>query len=204
MNNKKQVPIKKALSIGWNKTINNLGFFIGIVLIVWIIGAGPGFLSEKIGDNFPITSLILAILGGILSVIIDMGLIKIGLDFIKSKGSKIKELFLQYPKFWKYLGAIILYLLIILGGLILLIVPGIIWAIKYQFFGYFIIDKDSSIKEAIKKSGEITKGAKWDLFLFDILILLINSIGVLTFGIGLIFTVPTTQIAMAYVYKKLS
>lgn len=200
---KKSLPITEAIVYGWNKTLNNLGFFIGVVTLIWLFSIGPNFLTEYLGDDFPITSVILSILVGIFSIIIDMGLIKIGLDFVKKEKSEIKELFLQYTKFWKYLGGMIVYGLIVLGGLILFIIPGIIWAIKYQFFGYFIVEKGTGIKESLKKSGEITKGVKWNLLKFNILLILINSIGVFTFGIGLIFTIPTTQIAMAQMYKKL-
>lgn len=204
MTKNKSVPIKESIKYGWEQALNNLGFFIGVAILIWIFTAGPGILSDQISKNFPITAIILSVLSGIISIIIDMGMIKIGLDFVKKKSSKIKELFLQHPKFWRYLGATILYALIIIGGLILFIVPGIIWAIKYQFYGYFIIEKDKGIKEAIKESGKITEGVKWDLLLFNALVILINLVGVITFGIGLVFTIPTTQIATAYMYKKLS
>lgn len=201
---KKSFPTKETIVYGWNKTINNLGFFIGVVILVWLFSIGPNLLTEYLGDDFPITSIILGVLVGIVSIIIDMGLIKIGLDFVKKEKSRIKELFLQYSKFWKYLGGMIIYALIVLAGLILFIIPGIIWAVKYQFFGYFIVEKGTGIKESLKKSSKITKDKKWNLLKFDVLLILINFIGIVTFGIGLIFTIPTTQIAMAQMYKKLS
>lgn len=203
MSKKKLIPIQESIEYGWERALNNLGFFIGIVILIWIFSIIPNLLMEYMGEDFPVTSMILGLLAGIFSIIIDMGLIKIGLDFAKKEKSRIKELFLQYPKFWKYLGGLIIYGFIILGGLILLIVPGIIWAIKYQFFGYFIIEKDMGIRESLKKSSEITKNKKWNLFKFNILLILINFLGMLTFGIGLIFTIPTTQVAMAYMYKKI-
>lgn len=199
----KQIPIQEAIKYGWNKALNNLGFFIGVVAIIWIFSIIPNLFMEYLGEDFPITSIILGLLIAIFSVIIDMGLIKISLDFVKKEKSKIKELFLQYSKFWKYLGGMIVYGIIILGGLILLVIPGIIWAIKYQFFGYFIIEKNLGIRESLKRSSKITKNKKWNLFKFNILLILINFLGMITLGIGLIFTIPTTQIAMAYMYKEL-
>jgi len=91
----------------------------------------------------------------------------------------------------------------VLGGTILLIVPGVIWAVKFQFFSYFIIDKGLGPIEALKKSSAITKGVKWNLLGFDLLIGGIALLGVLALLIGLLAAIPTAMIAMAFVYRKL-
>jgi uncharacterized membrane protein len=119
------------------------------------------------------------------------------------KKPKLQIFFLLIHLFFKYLIGDILYGLIIIGGLILLIIPGIIWAIQFQFFGYLIIDKGLGPIEALKKSSKITKGAKWDLFLLGILLVLINILGALALLVGLFATIPTTMIANAFVYRKL-
>jgi uncharacterized membrane protein len=97
-----------------------------------------------------------------------------------------------------------LYGLIVLGGLILLIVPGIIWGIQFQFFAYYILTEGCSPVEALKKSAAITKGSKVNLFLFGLLMALVNLAGLLCLVVGLVVTVPTTLVAMAYVFRKLS
>ena len=84
-----------------------------------------------------------------------------------------------------------------------MIVPGIIWAIKFQFFSYFIVDKEVGPIEALKKSAAITKGAKWDLFVFGALLGLINLAGALCVVVGLFATIPTTMVAIAFIYRKL-
>ena len=90
-----------------------------------------------------------------------------------------------------------------MAGFILLIVPGIIWAIKYQFAQYLVIDKGYKPIEAIKKSGQITKDAKWSLLLLGLLSGLINVLGAIALVVGLFATVPTTMVAKAFVYRKL-
>ena len=105
--------------------------------------------------------------------------------------------------FSKYILSLIIYGLIVLAGLILLIIPGIIWAIKFQFFGYFIVDKGLGPIESLKQSAKITKDTKWTLFLFGLLSGLINLLGALLLLVGLFATVPTTMMAKAFVYRKL-
>jgi uncharacterized membrane protein len=87
--------------------------------------------------------------------------------------------------------------------MILLIIPAIIWGIKFRFFSYFIIDKGAGPIEALKRSSSITMGAKWDLFLFGLLLIGINILGFLALVIGLFATIPTSMVAIAFVYRKL-
>ena len=76
--------------------------------------------------------------------------------------------------------------------------------IRLGFYKYLIIDKkDITIRQAMRESMLITKGVTWKLFLFTILIGLINLLGLLCFVVGLLVTVPLSAIAYAYVYDKL-
>ena len=194
---------KEAIKSGWQTMKSNLGFFIGLLLLVWVISIGPGILTALVSGKIPLLSFILTIASWILQIIISMGLIKIALRFTNNEKGEFADLFSSYPLFFKYLFGSILYGLIVFGGFILLIVPGIIWSIKYQFFAYFIIDKELGPIEALKKSGEITKGVKWNLFLFGLLLAGINLLGVLALLIGIFAAMPTTMVATAFVYRKL-
>ena len=67
---------------------------------------------------------------------------------------------------WRFFGLSILISLIILGGLILLIVPGLFMLKRYFMAPYYLIDKDLSIGEAMKASAEAGQkyaGAIWGL-----------------------------------------
>jgi uncharacterized membrane protein len=193
---------KEAISFGWNLTKTNFGFFVLLLILVAVISVVLTSIPYLAKGKSPLL-FILSLVDIIVRTIITMGLIKISLKFCDNEKAKISDLFSSYPLFLKYLIGSILYVLIILGGLILLIVPGIIWAIQFQFFGYLIIDKGLGPIEALKKSSKITKGAKWDLFLLGILLVLINILGALALLVGLFITIPTTMIANAFVYRKL-
>jgi uncharacterized membrane protein len=90
-----------------------------------------------------------------------------------------------------------------LGGLILLIIPGIIWAIKFSLCFYFVIDKGLGPIEALKASSRTTMGIKWQLFGFGILCGLINFLGLLCLFIGGFATYPTVLVANVLVYRQL-
>ena len=87
--------------------------------------------------------------------------------------------------------------------MILLIVPGIIWALKYSQVRFLILDGQMGIMEVFSKSARMTNGSKMELFILYILLGLLNFAGALLFGIGLLFTVPLTMIVVAFVYNLL-
>lgn len=193
----------EAIHFGWNTMKSNLRFFIGLLIVIGLVYFVLNIIAGLVKKDAPVLSIIISIIGWVLYMIISMGLIKISLKFCDNEKGKFTDLFSSFPLFLKFLFGSILYELIILGGAILLIIPGIIWAIQFQFFSYFIIDKGFGPIEALKKSSLITKGAKWDLFLFGLLLGLINILGAICFLIGLFATIPTTIIAKAFVYRKL-
>ncbi len=199
----KKFVISEAVQFGWDTTKSNIGFFIGIVIVAGLIQYVPDIIAAIIEADAPVLSIIVRIASFVLSLIIGMGLIKIFLRFCDGEKGEFSDLFSCYPLFFKYLIGSILYGLIVTVGLILLIIPGIIWAIKFQFFDYLIVDKGLGPIDALEKSSEITRGVKWDLFIFDILIGIINLLGLLCLLVGLFVTIPITMVATAFVYRKL-
>jgi uncharacterized membrane protein len=180
---------KEAINFGWNVAKKNLGFFALLLILAFFISFASAFLSTAISI--------------IVDMLITIGLIKISLKFCDNEKAKISDLFSSSHLFFNFLIGNLLYALIIIGGFILLIIPGIIWSIKYRFFNYFIVDKGLGPIEALKESARITKGNKWNLFLFGLLLVLIDILGALALLVGLFVTIPTTMIANAFVYRKL-
>lgn len=203
----KRFSIKEPVRFGWEVTEKHFWFFVRVLLIVFLVGlaqSGLGSLTER---SLPIVLAVLIWLITIaliaLSIVLEMGLVRISLRLHDKQEGEFFDLVSAYPLFLKYLLGEILYSLIVLGGLVLLVVPGIIWAVKFQFFGYFIIDKGLGPITALKKSSAITQGVKGRLLLFDILLGLINLAGALVFLVGLLVAIPITMMAMAFVYRNL-
>jgi uncharacterized membrane protein len=194
----------EAIEFGWNTMKANFGFFIGITIIVLIYSLFQ-FLNHYMIENNDLSLFyfVTPIIYLIINSVIKIGLIKISLRFCDNQKGKFSDLFSSLHLFFKYFGASLLYVLIIAGGMLLLIVPGVIWAIKFQYYGYFIVDKGLGPIKALEASSELTEGVKWDLFLFGWLLGCIDLLGLLCLGIGLFATIPTTIIANAFVYRKL-
>lgn len=194
---------KEAIVFGWNTVKSHFLFFLGLLIIIWAIPAFISFISEEAKESLPILFFLILLANWVLSIIFKLGLIHISLLFTDQVKPKYSDLFVPIKQFFPFVFASILYALIIIGGFILLIVPGIIWSIKYGLYRYLIVDKKMGPIEALKKSGEITKGHKMNLFLFGLLLALLNILGVLALGVGLLVTIPISIVASAYVYRKI-
>jgi uncharacterized membrane protein len=192
-----------AVSFGWETMKSNILFFIGILIAMMAIEAVPSLIGDLLEEDYLIISIVFEIISIILNMAVGMGLVRILLIFCDGEQPEFADLFSCFHLVPKYFLSSLLYGLIVLAGFILLIVPGIIWAIKFQFFPYFIVEGGLGPIESLKRSSTITDGAKMDLFLFGLLLLGINIVGLLCLIIGLFVSIPVTMLALAYVYRTL-
>jgi uncharacterized membrane protein len=193
---------KEALKFGRETAKNNLWFFMALFAAIFLIYLGLGRLAALTEKN-ALASALVSLVNWVLQILISIGLISIPLKFINGQKAAFGDLVAGGRWFLRYFTASVFYMLIILGGLALLIIPGLIWAIRFQFFGYLIVDRNLGAVEALKRSWAITRGATWDLAIFSVLLMLINMLGLLALGVGLLITAPISLLAIAFVYRKL-
>ncbi len=65
------------------------------------------------------------------------------------------------------------------------------------------MNQDNDAIAALTRSSEITKGHKWDLLGFFIVLFLLNILGLLVLIVGVIVTAAISLLATAYVYRRL-
>jgi signal peptidase I len=200
----KKILKKEAIRFGWRTMKRNLGFFVGLIILAALIGALPEVGRWLTKETAPLLDLFWTMTGFLLENLLGIGLIRIFLKAVDGEPLHSRDLFSGPPIFVRFLIGNLCYGLLVVAGLILLVIPGIIWALKYQFVPILIVDRGLPIREAFKKSGEITSGAKWPLAFFFLLTTAINILGLLVAVIGLITTLPTTMLAWTLVYRKLS
>lgn len=183
----------------------NLGFFIVFLIIIYAIYMFFGIFTGLFEKRLPVFALVFNLGSLFAGIVINLVMIKVALKFCDDDERPVSEVIsFSGSLLFKFVKGYFLYALIVTAGFLLLIVPGIIWMVKYQYILYFIVDKESGAMDALRKSGEITDGVKWKLFAFLLVLGLINMAGALFFLIGLFATVPTSIVAMAHVYRKLS
>jgi uncharacterized membrane protein len=198
---KKGFSKKEAINFGFDLAKKNLAFFVGLFLIT--LGIAVFMMALRLSAaNAPFVAFVIWIIQTAIDLVIGIGLIHITLKFIDKKKAKYKDLF-YYKPIVNYFLASLLTGLIIFGGFILLIIPGIYFAVRLKYACYLVVDKNLSPVDAVKESWKITKGSVWNLFFFGIVLCLINILGFLCLIVGLFITVPLSMLATTFVYRKL-
>lgn len=196
----------EAIRFGWEATKNNLLFFIVFFIVTLAISGGISSLQyPRLRPEHALYHFLIGVLEMVVSIFLTLAYTKVALRLSAEPGAnfEISDAWSGYPHFLAMLVGSVLYALIVLAGLILLIVPGIIWGIKYSLFTYLILDRGMGPIEALKRSGEITMGHKGNLFLLHLLFVAIALLGALACGVGILVAAPIILIAHAYVYRRL-
>ncbi len=167
----------------------------------------------KIIGQYAIISLLIPIvlyialgkLAGIASLVTAFMLSDLALGYAEGRVFHFGDLFDRYTfkTFFYFCIAVLLVALSIFGGFILLIVPGIVFAVRLSFVKLIAVDKKLSPMAALKESKRITKGYRWKVLGFLTVCALINLLGFICLIVGTLYTGPLTNIARAVLYKKL-
>jgi uncharacterized membrane protein len=183
----------EAVRFGWTIVMANLGLAIVAMIIMLMINAFPVYTE----------SVVVALVSAFFTVVVALGVMRMALRFVDGERGELIDLFAKIPLVVPYLIASIIVGLVTTAGFILLVIPGIYWGLRLQFFGWVIVDKEVGALEATRVSWEITRGSAWQLFLMWWLLFFVNVLGFLAIGIGLLVTVPLSLVAMGHVYRTL-
>jgi hypothetical protein len=229
-NSKKTFSVAEVFSFGWNKTFQNLVFYIVFLIIFGVIYAVLEFLvghSGALGTVFYIILLAFSFISGYV-------FIQTALKVYNNEKLELSKFssYMQFDnRFWNYIGGSVLlgigfgivyfliveslalmthfalqrssiFLLFIVIAIILSVFL-VIYAIAFSFFSYIIIDQNKQIIESIKESYHITKGKKWKIFGVLLMLGILNVVGAFLILLGLLITIPITILSMVFLYKKL-
>lgn len=203
--------IVESLQVGWDIAKNNFVLLLSAVVFTMLASAAPAVMMGVVTritqpDEF-IAQMFMSI-GSMAHFIIYSGLflgvLKMSLALTDNQKTEFSEVFNNFSLLFNFAVAQLIAGFIVVVGMFLLVVPGIIFAIKLQFFPYFIVEQGCGPIEALQKSWELTKGTKWQIFLFDLVVYLMNLLGLICFGVGIFVTLVITIVAAAYVFRKLA
>lgn len=137
---------------------------------------------------------------------IAIGYLNFLLNIVDGKQAQYRDIFYgvkSVEQFAYYVLITLVYAAVVMLGTLLLIIPGIILAIGLGFARYYIAENRLGFKAAFTASWEITKGNKWKIFGFAVVAVLFNLLGLIALGIGLLITIPMTQLMYARMFRNL-
>lgn len=197
--------LDESMAIGWGLFVVNFWKFAGLAGLALFVAALPHIASSVAGLNpdWVAYSIIMSILGMVMNVIANMGIINLLVRIVDGKPVSSNDLWTPAGRFWSFVGATLIYVWIVGFGLCFLVVPGIIFGIMFQFYPYFVVEHRLGPIKALKASAAITAGAMWDLFFLGLLLAIIEGLSLFALLIGIIPAVVFCKFTMTHVYKRL-
>ncbi len=200
----------------WKTVTSNIVFFVWVALsyiAVWAVFVIPSFYIQftaamhnqgHIQPDYIIPYTVIQVLSAIFNVVITIGWVRIGLAFCDGYKPTVGMLFNFHGCFWRFLGVLLLFYLIIAAGIVLLVVPAMIWGVKYSMAMFFVIDKGLGPIEALKASARATNGMKWHWLGLMMVSSFVMMLGLMCLYVGGIISYPMGLIIMALGYRQLS
>jgi hypothetical protein len=208
---------KKSFDAYWARVWSFIGMslfsLLSIVVLLpfGIVVFAISFIPFRNGNYNPTLILVdvLLILLGIFFAIIFGLWSRVALFVLtKEQNMGVKEaLSVSWPKIASFFWVSLLLGLAVLGGYILVIIPGIIFGIWFCFSPYVFIEDGTKGTAALKKSKELVKGYWWPVFgrimLLAAVVILISWIKFFGPIINIIFSVPFSVIYVYYLYQDI-
>jgi len=182
--------------------------FVGV--ITFVVNMAVSGVCQVIGvaAGDPTIAVMFSLLGNVVTTLFNVWIgIGEALYFLKiARGQKaeIGEIFAGGPHFFSILVASILVAMIVLVGLILFIVPGVIFALMFSQYYYLILDRRVGIIDSLNVSKEITTGSKLTLFGIALVEIGLVFLGILACCVGLLAVVPFITLLPPIIYLAMT
>lgn len=177
---------------------NKLSGNWGIMILICLISSIFQYFTDDIGD----TSMWLLLIGLIIMAPIELSISKITLNLCTGEESpRLSQLAYGFKNILKAVGLAFIMTISITIGILLFIIPGIIVELMFSQAIYVLADNpEISVMDALKESCILTKGYKGDIFILTLSFLGWLILGMLTFGIGLLWVIPYIEVTNAELY----
>jgi uncharacterized membrane protein len=192
---------------GWGKLWK---YFLELflIIIIYAVVSSPSWSLEQTTDGINAGDVFLSIIFLAYGLLI-VGPIGYGVAFSYLKAARgdkleIKDIFEAFRNYWNAVLANLLVGAITVFGLVLLIIPGIIFACKLAFTPYLVVDRKMEVTEAVRESWRLTDGHSWKVFLIGLLGIPICIAGLICFGVGVIPAIMWISLALASLYHAVS
>ncbi len=191
--------VSAALRFGWEKTKANLK----PLLLLGLSGAFLALLQRALSRPHGVGDPVMLLFVQALQVGVAMLFARTALWLHDGKPVALAHLGPMLKGYLTFFAATLICELIVAAGLVLLVVPGVLWAVRFGFAPYLTLDQQLDPIEALHESARLTRGERGALFKLGLAFIGLNLLGALAFGVGLFLTLPVTFLAAAHALRTL-
>jgi hypothetical protein len=188
---------EEALRFGWTRTLAHAK----PLLALGVVSAFLALLNR--GASGPHGDWLISVLVQLAQAVVGLMWLRVLLAIHDGAPVDVTNVRQLTRGFVPYLLTTVLLGLMVGVGFALLIVPGVLLALRFGFAPLVVADHQRDPFEALRESSRLTEGARSELLGFGLLSLVINLAGLLALGLGLFVTLPTTGLAAVWVLRTL-
>ena len=198
------ISVGRALGFAWPTFKKHWRLFVAILLLVfaaWIALEIVVITGQRFGLLLWITAH-LAFL--IFFACMQIGFLRTCLALRDHGEARLANALAPFSLGIRFLGALVLYGLMVVVGLALLVAPGIYLGARYAFFGYYFALGERRIGNAFRSAARLAAGEIAELAAILAALLVFNLLGAAVLGIGLLMTMPVSGLFLTDIYRQLS
>ena len=193
-----------SYSIGW-KVLMTAFVELLVISIVYMVLSGPIATVQWKVDSFEWFLVPLVLFGIAYGIFvagpIDYGAKWVFLKAVRVERIEVRDIFITYQRnYWNVIIANVVVSIIIGLGIVMLIVPGIIFACRLAFVPYLVVDREMDVMDALRVSWDMTRGYGWQIFLMGLLAIPVVLLGLICLFVGVIVSVMWISAAFAVMY----
>ena len=178
-------------------------FVVGLVYV--LIQVPLSLVDLALEEQVALRVIVQLVTGLFVSTPLGLGLAYAFLRAARGETLEVGDLFVPYRRaFWPSIASSVLYGLCVLVGVLLLIVPGIIIAIRLGFYTFLVVDEGYGPSAALQESWERTRGYGWTVLGVSLMGIPIVILGLLALIVGVIPAVMLVQLAEASLFVGIS
>lgn len=194
----------RSYSIGW-KVIWIYFVELLVISILYAVLTGPFNVMQWNKDHFEwfmVPLVMFAIAYGVfVAGPISYGVKWVFLKAVRGERIEIKDIFMVFQKnYWNAVVANIVVGVIVGLGVVMLVVPGIIFACRLAFVPYLVIDREMDVMDALRVSWDMTRGYGWQIFFMGFLAIFVVLAGIICLFVGVIISIMWIAAAFAAMY----
>jgi hypothetical protein len=186
--NTPDIDMIECIKEAWEMSKDKLLLLLGGMVVLGLVSMAAGMI--------PFASFFV-------SVPIVAGLTMVNLRIVNGAPFEFSNFFDGFKRFVPLMIVGLIVSLGIILGMVLLILPGIYFAIATTFAVTLVIDRGEEPMAAIKGSMKVVNANFLKVLLFMLVIGVFNFIGLLACGVGMLITAPVSGVATIIFYNKM-
>lgn len=180
-----------------------VGITLGVVFLAFLPLVPLLFTMREptVGPGTTVAVILLALAVGVVGFVVAIGLYRAGLEAVDRRPVTLGT-FLRLDRLGAVLGTLLLVSLGSLVGMLLCILPGIVFAFMAMWAPLFALDGHGPV-EAVRRSLSLTRQRWADAVVAWLVVQVIVLAGMLALGVGLFVAYPVYFLLLAWVYRNM-